>query len=204
MSKADKTTVTPATSAFAKKEDNVFTQDTPTVNEPVIEEGNTSGIVPIPVDEEIVEEPPQEPMYNPNDGLHGRTGGPYLDELELREGEIRRATAEGREPDFNNMSSVAGVRLVTAGQLASANVVTTVAVPSESNVDAVEEMIQVLAHNPNVGPNPVWVPDGAVVEDVPTPTLKENVTNPVFKEQDVLNPTLKQDVRNPRNEEEVN
>jgi hypothetical protein len=99
-----------------------------------------------------------QPLYNPNDGLHGRTGGPYLDQLELIETEKKRAAVEGREPDFNNLQGSAGVRLVTAQELASMNVTTTVSVSSASNVEAAAEMIEHLAHNPNIGPVPVWTP----------------------------------------------
>lgn len=33
--------------------------------------------------------------------IYGRTGGPYLDQVELEATERRNATAEGREPDFS-------------------------------------------------------------------------------------------------------
>jgi hypothetical protein len=131
-------------------------------------EGPTEPVEPLEANLEPVERTPEpaseppghydQPLYNPNDGLHGRTGGPYLDQLELIEAEKKRAFVEGREPDFNNLQGSAGVRLVTAQELASANVTTTVSVPSSSNVAAATEMIEHLAHNPNIGPVPVWIP----------------------------------------------
>ena len=57
------------------------------------------------------------PIYNPNDGLVGRDGGPYLDEEQARNDEIRRARVEGREPDFDKPSANAGIQLSTAGQM---------------------------------------------------------------------------------------
>lgn len=57
------------------------------------------------------------PLYNPNDGLTGRDGGPYLDEEEARVAEIRRAKIEGREPDLNSPPASAGIQLSTADQL---------------------------------------------------------------------------------------
>lgn len=57
-------------------------------------------------------------LYNANDGIVGRTGGPYLDEEEMEAAEIRRAKVEGREPDLDNPGSTAGVHLVPAHLLA--------------------------------------------------------------------------------------
>jgi hypothetical protein len=57
------------------------------------------------------------PVYNPNDGLVGRDGGPYLDEEQARNDEIRRAKIEGREPDFDKPGANAGIQLSTAGQM---------------------------------------------------------------------------------------
>ena len=56
-------------------------------------------------------------LYNPNDGLTGRGGGPYLDQEEDRLAEERRARIEGREPDLENPPASGGTVLVTAGQL---------------------------------------------------------------------------------------
>lgn len=57
------------------------------------------------------------PLYNPNDGLTGRDGGPYLDEVQAQQDEIRRARVEGREPDLDNPGANAGIQLATAGQM---------------------------------------------------------------------------------------
>lgn len=56
-------------------------------------------------------------LYNANDGLTGRDGGPYLDLEEDRLAEERRARVEGRKPDLDNPPASAGTVLVTAGQL---------------------------------------------------------------------------------------
>ena len=57
------------------------------------------------------------PVYNPNDGLVGRDGGPYLDEVQAEQDEIRRAKAEGRKPDLEHPGANAGIQLSTAGQM---------------------------------------------------------------------------------------
>lgn len=58
-----------------------------------------------------------EPLYNPNDRLTGRDGGPYLDQVQAEQDEILRAKREGREPDFENLQANAGIPLSTAAQL---------------------------------------------------------------------------------------
>ena len=57
------------------------------------------------------------PLYNPNDGITGRDGGPYLDEVETVEAEKRRAVVEGRKPDLTNPPASAGIQLSTASQM---------------------------------------------------------------------------------------
>lgn len=56
-------------------------------------------------------------LYNALDGVAGRDGGPYLDQVEARKAETERARIEGREPDYDNMPATAGQPLVTAEQL---------------------------------------------------------------------------------------
>ena len=58
-------------------------------------------------------------LFNPNDSITGRDGGPYLDEEEARVAEERRARVEGRKPDFDNPPATAGIPLVTATELLS-------------------------------------------------------------------------------------
>jgi hypothetical protein len=55
-------------------------------------------------------------LHNPNDGLYGRTGGPYLDEVEAQAAEINRARVEGRKPDLANPGAYAGIPLQTKRQ----------------------------------------------------------------------------------------
>lgn len=57
------------------------------------------------------------PLFNPNDGLTGRNGGPYLDEVQAQQDEIRRAKIEGREPDLDKPGANAGIQLSTAAQM---------------------------------------------------------------------------------------
>lgn len=56
-------------------------------------------------------------LFNANDGLTGRDGGPYLDEQEAVAAEVRRAKIEGREPDLDNPPASAGIVLLNAGQV---------------------------------------------------------------------------------------
>ena len=57
------------------------------------------------------------PLFNPNDGLTGRNGGPYLDEVQAQQDEVRRAKVEGREPDLEKPGANAGIQLSTAAQM---------------------------------------------------------------------------------------
>lgn len=59
-------------------------------------------------------------LYDINDGLLGRQGSTYADIEERKAAETRRAQIEGREPDYENASAVAGTVLVTASQLLAA------------------------------------------------------------------------------------
>jgi hypothetical protein len=60
--------------------------------------------------------PEEQALYNANDGLTGRDGGPYLDVEEDRRAEVIRARIEKREPDLDNPPASAGTVLVTARQ----------------------------------------------------------------------------------------
>lgn len=56
-------------------------------------------------------------LYNANDGVTGRDGGPYLDEVEVIRAEERRALVEDREPDYDNPPATAGIQLNSAAQM---------------------------------------------------------------------------------------
>lgn len=55
-------------------------------------------------------------LYDVNAGF-GRDGGPYMDDIEREQAEIRRAAIEGREPDLANPGPTAGTVLVSAQTL---------------------------------------------------------------------------------------
>jgi len=55
-------------------------------------------------------------FFNAQDGLHGRSGGVYLDMQERNNAETVRAMQEGREPDYDNPPATAGTQLVVEGQ----------------------------------------------------------------------------------------
>lgn len=56
-------------------------------------------------------------LFNPNEGLHGRQGGPFLDDVQRRQQEEVRAIREGREPNYDNMQPAVGDQLRTEEQL---------------------------------------------------------------------------------------
>lgn len=72
------------------------------------------------------------PLYNTNDGLTGRDGGPYLDQEEMRIAEERRAKVEGRKPDYDNPGPTAGIQLRTAAEIIHHGV-HNVIIPSQTN-----------------------------------------------------------------------
>jgi len=81
-----------------------------------------------------------QPLFNPNDSLTGRDGGPYLDLEEARVAEIRRAAVENREPS-DTFTATAGIPLVTAQELAVTATINNV--PSqELSGDPVDTMVQ--------------------------------------------------------------
>lgn len=51
--------------------------------------------------------------YLAQDGVTGRDGGPYLDQVEREVAEVHRARAEDREPDLENPGPTAGTVLTT-------------------------------------------------------------------------------------------
>lgn len=57
------------------------------------------------------------PVYNVNDGVFGRDGGPYLDIEQEKAEERRRAIVEGRDPNFDDLLPGTGTQVVTAHQL---------------------------------------------------------------------------------------
>ncbi len=62
--------------------------------------------------------PDEIPVYNIHDGLKGRNGGPFLDEVQREEAEKRAARIEGRKPNLDEPeASSASDELVTAAVL---------------------------------------------------------------------------------------
>lgn len=58
-------------------------------------------------------------LYNVQDGIKGRDGGPYLDQIERHTAEVRRAAQEDREPAgaWEKLPPAVGTVIVTARQL---------------------------------------------------------------------------------------
>lgn len=70
-----------------------------------------------------------EPKFSMQDGLRGRDGGPYLDDLERRNEENIRAYREKREPDYERVNADHGS--MVPGHLLVDNVYSN---PGSSNV----------------------------------------------------------------------
>lgn len=88
-------------------------------------------------------------LFNPNDSITGRDGGPYLDEEEAREAEIRRARVEGREPDLEKPPATAGIPLVTSSELLSTATINNI--PSQDGVvGASDLLVKGAVENPDV------------------------------------------------------
>lgn len=58
-------------------------------------------------------------LYNVNDGIHGRDGGPYLDQVEAAQFEKMQAAREGKKPNYDKPRSYPGIQLVPASVLVS-------------------------------------------------------------------------------------
>ena len=84
-------------------------------------------------------------VYNPNDGLTGRDGGPYLDIEEAKEREIRSARMENREPDFSGSARGIGIPEKTARDILDRRYFP----PSQK--DAPEEVIEEHLSDGNLG-----------------------------------------------------
>lgn len=85
-------------------------------------------------------------LFNPHDGLTGRDGGPYLDQVERNNAEIVRAAKEGRKPDLENAPATAGTPLVTASELVK--MANPASVPSQAGTtDAMTNAVDTLAAN---------------------------------------------------------
>lgn len=110
-------------------------------------------------------------LYNPNDGLTGRDGGPYLDLEEARLAEERRARAEGRKPDFDTVHGYAGMPLVTAGQLVRD--VSTLNVPSRDGTPVLEDAAAKFASSDNVSATPITSVEVDTSTEAPKPTKAE-------------------------------
>lgn len=87
-------------------------------------------------------------LFNPNDGLVGRDGGPYLDLEEARNAEKRRAEVEGRKPNLDEPSATAGLPLVTAGQIL--HTATTLNIPSRDGTAVLDDAAQEFAKSEKV------------------------------------------------------
>lgn len=130
------------------------------------------------------------PLYNPNDGLTGRNGGPYLDEVQAMQDEVRRAKIEGREPDSDNPGPNAGIQLSTAAQMLATLNVTNNPSMDTSRSNAIQK-----AYKDSVGSEDDNVLTTRVYDEIPDtskqPTLQDldevtfNSTDPNAPTSDV-------------------
>jgi hypothetical protein len=122
---------------------------------------------------EIMSETQTATLFNANDSVTGRDGGPYLDIEQARESEIQRAKVEGREPNLDNPPPNAGIQLNTASQqLATASVNNLPSQSSRGGIESPESGWLTTAHEDK--DNPLT----AVVQ-VEVPVLKDAVFDAV-------------------------
>lgn len=86
-------------------------------------------------------------LYNANDGLIGRDGGPYLDRVEAERAEEQRAKVEKREPDYDNPGGYAGTVYVTASQLLASESVNNLPSQFEKATAAKEKAVEALVED---------------------------------------------------------
>jgi hypothetical protein len=103
-------------------------------------------------------------LYNALDGVAGRDGGPYLDQVEARKAEEVRARIEGRQPDYTNPPATAGQPLVTAEQLLRLQ--GTSNIPSQENNNVQAEALDKFAKDDIFPINPHSVRESTNDEDI--------------------------------------
>ena len=119
-------------------------------------------------------------LYNPNDGLHGRDGGPYLDQVQREAAEKQIAFREGREPDYDNLPLTAGTPLVSGEVLLDISNPLRIAGDREKTVTGitVEPVATIDDPEPEAEDEPVDEPkvaeDDALFGDGPIDPLIEN------------------------------
>lgn len=121
------------------------------------------------------EKPKTEALFNANDGLTGRDGGPYLDEVEAQQAEIRRAKVEGREPDLDNPPASAGIVLVTARQAFANGSVNNV--PSQDGTDVGDTALRAVADDSTNGLR-IYSEREVVTEDEPVAETPADYLDP--------------------------
>lgn len=104
-------------------------------------------------------------LFNANAGLSGRDGGPYLDDVQRQEAEIRRAAVEGREPDLTNPIPGSETLLVTKEQLIS--------IAEQRRVDPISLEVTVA---------PVGIVEETPVEETPVEETSVEEETPVEEE----------------------
>jgi hypothetical protein len=105
-------------------------------------------------------------LYDVNNGVRGRDGGPYYDEEERTRAELVRARLEGRRPETNvdRLPATAGTVLALAAQVpdnVNAN-------PSMANAPGPGAALLSAKDDPNFLSSPVAVVSGSDLEE-PTP-----------------------------------
>ena len=113
-------------------------------------------------------------LYNPNDGITGRDGGPYLDEVQAHEAEKARAIVEGRKPDLENPPATAGIQLRSAAQILT-GLNTVNSVPSKQNISDEQAERFFARADDDIDDNVrVWseIPDEAFAEPEPESATK--------------------------------
>lgn len=106
-------------------------------------------------------------LYNANDGLFGRNGGPYGDEVDVRTAEFQAAAREGRAVDYDNLQPSPAIQLQNAGQQTANYNPTLIAGDDRIALNTVSENLQapvfaeVEDKSTTTAPNELPVKDGS-------------------------------------------
>ena len=127
-------------------------------------------------------------LYNINDGLYGRGGGPYLDQELAKAAEIKRAKIEGREPDLDNPPVGGESRLVSAEFLVEAdrNYNGLPTLESISTADAEEIIATLVADEGSILKANSVIPGDAPVEEDTEVTEEDSELPPEVPVEDEL------------------
>jgi hypothetical protein len=123
-------------------------------------------------------------LFNVNDGLTGRDGGPYLDQVERRHAEDQRAIMEGREPNYETMGGTVGTVYVTAKGLMGTESVNNIPSQADASDKAINEAVAALVADPSNALSVAFKAPDVPEEEAPV----EDTSSPVVGSSPIGNP----------------